>query len=485
MTLANRVSAFFLVALAIALVSYSTVFYFLMRNYLYQQFDNELQSALHVLTASVELDPDDVQWDPTEHGIDRRQRMLSDAVWIVCDDRNQVIDGSPHVKRSDPIYEPIIRYARQSHLNTDNSVDVGQWRILQKEIAAPMPKSHAKREPGDFASVRVTVARSQTHLAHAMNRLALLVSVLPAMVWLIAAIIGRWFVRHALSPVRSMAVSARSMTHADFGLRLPIGQSQDELAELGRAFNCLLDQLQFAFDRQRRFTGDAAHQLRNPLTVLQGQLDVARRRRRSAAEYEQTLDVLIAQTAELRQTVESLLFLARSDGGATIAHSEIVALDEWLPKYMAHFDGHPRRKDIIVCCESQTQVLVSVPLFSQLLDNLLSNALKYSQAGTPVKLVVKRENDRVVLAVQDQGIGISRQDHKSVFEPFFRSEEARRGGYPGSGLGLSVAARIATVLKAELWLNSTPGQCSTFTVSLRSVPATDRLACEHPVARPI
>jgi signal transduction histidine kinase len=456
-----------------------------MRNYLYQQFDDELHSALHVLTASVEIELDVVQWDPEEHGIDLSQRILSEAVWMVCDERNQVIDGSPHVKRSDPIYEPVIRYARQAHSNTDNPVELGQWRILQKEMAAPKPQPLAEREPEDFASVRVTVARSQTDLVLAMNRLALLVSVLPAMVWLVAAAIGQWFVRHALYPVRSMAVSARSMTHADFGLRLPIGRSQDELAELGRAFNCLLDQLQSAFDRQRRFTGDAAHQLRNPLTVLQGQLDVARRRRRSTEEYEQTLDVLIAQTAELRQIVESLLFLARSEGDAALAYSEVVALDEWLPQYMARFEGHPRRKDLIVRCESQTYVSVSVSLFSQLLDNLLSNALKYSKPDTPVELVVKSDKDRVTLAVQDHGIGISLRDHESVFEPFFRSEEARRGGYPGTGLGLSVAARIATVLNAELRLDSMPGQRSTFTLSLLGVPATDHPASKHPVVEAI
>jgi signal transduction histidine kinase len=475
MTLVNRVSAFFLAALAIALACYSAVFYLLMRNYLYEQFDEELHSALHVLSASVEVEADDAKWHPAEHGIDLKQLTLSEIFWIVCDERNQVIDRSPRITRSDPTYAPIVRYAQQAHSNVDYPVELGEWRILQKEMAAPRPKPLAQREPHEFASVRVTVARSRADLILAMRRLAVLVCALPALVWLVAAAVGRWFVRQALYPVRDMADSARSMTQADFELRLPVNRSQDELADLGRAFNNLLDQLQSAFDRQRRFTGDAAHQLRNPLAVLQGQLDVARRRRRSTDEYERTLDILIAQTAELRQIVESLLFLARSEGDSAFVDTDLVAMDEWLPQYAARFEGHPRRSDLSVQSDPEADVLISPPLLAQLLDNLLSNAFKYSKPGSLVELSAKRKNDRVTLSVIDHGMGVLPQDRETIFEPFFRSEEARRGGYPGTGLGLSVAARIADVLHAELQCEGTPGGGSSFTVSLPAVPAV-----EHP-----
>jgi signal transduction histidine kinase len=473
MTLANRVSAFFLVALAIALVSYSAVFYFLMRDYLYEDFDQELHGALHTLSASVEIEKDDAKWHPAEHGIDLNQRNLNDVIWIVCDERNQVIDRSPRIRRTDPEYQLLSNYARRAKPGVAHPGTLGTWRVLQKEMAAPEPKPIAEREPHEYASVRITVARSQAELVRALRRVALLVCVLPAAVWLIAAAGGRWFVRHALHPVRGMADRARSMTHADFGLRLPIGRSQDELADLGVAFNQLLDQLQSAFDRQRRFTGDAAHQLRNPLAVLQGQLDVARRRPRTTEEYERTLDVLIAQTTELRQIVESLLFLARSEGDAAVVHDERIALDEWLPQFLTRFNDHPRRNDIVLKRVDSTCISASMPLLGQLLDNLLNNALKYSAAGTPIELRLTRENGHVTIAVKDHGIGISAQDRASIFEPFFRSDEARRAGHPGTGLGLSVAARIAAVLNAELQCDSTPGEGSTFSVVFRAAPADD------------
>jgi signal transduction histidine kinase len=473
MTLVNRVSAFFLIALAVALISYSAVFYYLMRDYLYEQFDEELRSALHILAASVEIETDDVKWHPAEHGIDLKQQTLHDVVWIVCDERNQVIDRSPRIRRKDPAYELLVDYARRARSGVDHLGSLGSWRVLQKETAAPQPKPIAEREPHEYANVRVMVARSQAELVLAMRRVALLVCALPAAVWLIAAAGGGWFVRHALRPVRAMADSARSVTHADFGLRLPIGGSQDELADLGVAFNQLLDQLQSAFDRQRRFTGDAAHQLRNPLAVLQGQLEVARRRPRTTEDYERTLDVLIAQTCELRQIVESLLFLARSEGDAALANGELIALDEWLPQYLSRFNDHPRGIDVAFESALETRIFASIPLLSQLLDNLLSNAFKYSAAGTPVELRITRDKSHVTLEVKDHGIGISAQDRASIFEPFFRSEAARLAGYPGTGLGLSVAAQIAAVLNAELKCDSTPGQGSTFSVVFNAAPAGD------------
>jgi heavy metal sensor kinase len=466
MTLVNRVSAFFLVALALALATYSVAFYLLVRNYLNRQFDDDLHSALQILSASVEVEPDDAKWHPAEHGIDLNQQILSHVNWVVCDERGQVIDRSPRARRTDPVFEPILIFARNSHPEARVPVELGEWRVMQTQLAAPSPKPISEREAHEYASLRITVARSRENLTALLNRLALLVIVLPAVVWLVAAAMGRRFVRRALSPVREMADSARSMTKADFDLRLPVASSNDELADLAATFNQLLDQLQRAFDRQRRFTGDAAHQLRTPLAVLQGQLDVALRRPRPTEEYQKTLNVLSDQTAELRQVVESLLFLARSEEEATLPDSELISLAQWLPQYASSWSEHPRATDLATHVAPDAVVLASAPLLTQLLDNLVGNAFKYSQLGTPVEIAAERTGDKVTIRVRDQGIGISPDEQRAIFEPFYRSESARRAGVAGTGLGLSVAARIATALGGQLAATSQPARGSTFTFTI-------------------
>ncbi|MGE3637394.1 MAG: ATP-binding protein [Pirellulales bacterium] len=460
---------FFLAALAIALVGYSAVFYLLIRSHLYGQFDDGLQNALRILTASVEVEFDDAKWQPGEFAVDLEQ--LRDVRWIISDERGQMVDHSPGFSRSTTVDAPVFDYAKQERAASTKTVNVGQWRVLQKQLDAPTPKPVERREPHEYAGVRITVARSPERLYADLQRLSVLVCVLPAIVWLVAASAGRWYFRHALEPLRAMSARARSMTDADFGLRLPVDNSRDELAELGTAFNGLLDQLQVAYQREHRFSGDAAHQLRTPLTVLQGQIDVALRRPRTSAEYERTLQVLAEQVAEFRQIVESLLFLARSEDNAVMPGLAPLAIGDWLPEYVRRWDEHPRRGDLTVHPEIDGTAMASLPLMIQLLDNLIENAFNYSAPGTPVVLEASRQGDQVVLSVEDRGMGIALDDLATIFEPFFRSQSARLAGTPGTGLGLAVAARIAAALGGTLQCDSTPGRGSTFRLYVPFLPA--------------
>jgi heavy metal sensor kinase len=466
MKLVTRVSAFFLAALAVALIGYSAVIYYLISNYLYRQFDADLHGALDLLAASVEVEQDDAKWQPGEHGIDLSQPVFNEVSWIVASETGQMVDRSPHVDRKDPKFQAILEYSRQQHSPTTTAKEIGDWRILQRELSAPDPKPITLREPHEFTSVRITVGRSLDELKPSLNRLAWVVSTLPLALWLIAAAAGRWFVGKALEPVTAMAQQARSTTEADFSLRLPVDESGDELAELGASFNHLLDRLQSAFKRQQRFTGDAAHQLRTPLAVLLGQIGVARRRPRSTEEYQQTLAVLENQTVELSQIVESLLFLARSEEGASPPNLERVALDDWLAGYLERWESHPRRADLIANFNSKTTVKISPVLFAQAVDNLLNNAFAYSPAGTPVKLVAARNGSRAVVSVEDHGMGIAPADQATIFEPFIRAAEARQAGIVGTGLGLAIVAQIARALGGEAQCESKPGEGSKFSLSL-------------------
>jgi heavy metal sensor kinase len=468
MTLLNRVSAFFLAALAIALVGYSLAFYLVARIYLVSQFDDGLHNALRILAASVEVEPDDAKWQPGEFNVEFDQATLRDVRWVVSDERGQMVDHSPQVSRSDAAFQPVLEFTETEHQAEEDPLSIGSWRVLQKQLNAPEPKPLAVREPHEYAGIRITVARSQNELAATLRSLAWLVILLPVGVWLLAAAIGRAYVRRALEPLRAMADRARSVKGADFGIRLPVGSSPDELADLGNAFNRLLDELQHSYERQHRFTGDAAHQLRTPLAVLQGQIDVALRRPRSSAEHEQTLRVLSDQVVEFRQIVDSLLFLARAENDATVPEQERLELGGWLRDYVNRWSDHPRRGDLNIETNGSVEATVSRPLLSQLLDNLVSNALKYSQPGTPVVVGLGHSAGSVALSVADRGAGIDPADQAAIFEPFFRSASARREGIAGTGLGLAVASRIATALGGTLRCDSTPGQGSTFSLTLPS-----------------
>lgn len=469
MTLVNRVSAFFLAALAIVLVVYSGLFYFIVRGRLVQQFDQELHGALYSLVAAIEVEPEEVKWQPLEHAIALGSGAGPEEVrWVVVGDGGQIVEQS---RNNSPALvaeaQRITARASQQNQMEGETAAGGGWTILYQRLVAPAPERSA-RELDEFDELVVVVARSSDDLNADLNRLALLVTLLPLAAWLVAAAAGRWFGARALRPVLEMAGRARSMTGSDFSTRLPVPASRDELSDLGEAFNTLLDRQQRAYEQQRRFAGDAAHELRTPLTVLLGQIDVALRRPRSPEEYAQTLALLRDQSSKLQQIVESLLFLARTEGDATLPGVEPIELDQWLWQYMKRWTDHPRHADmrLELALPSEMTVTASPSLLSHLLDNLISNAAKYSSAGTPLTIAATSRARDAVIEVADQGRGISPEDLKTIFEPFFRSKSARETGVAGAGLGLAIAARIAAAFGGRLECTSELGRGSRFSFYL-------------------
>jgi signal transduction histidine kinase len=263
-----------------------------------------------------------------------------------------------------------------------------------------------------------------------------------------------------------MAAAARAMRAEDAGSRLPPPGARGELEELHAAISGLVGRLHAALARERRFTAEASHQLRTPLGTILGQVEVALRRPRAPEEYERVLGVVRRQAAELTRSVEALLFLARSDADAPTPPMEVIDLREWLPEFAASLAGQPRSED--VSCESEStdplRIAAHPPLLRELVGNLVDNALKYSPPGTPVVVRAGTDGGSVVLSAEDRGPGIPPADLPHVFEPFFRSAQAT--GVPGSGLGLSVVARVAAAFGGRVAAENRPDGGARFTVTL-------------------
>jgi two-component system, OmpR family, sensor kinase len=477
-TLSARLSAFFLAALAVVLAGFSITLYLLAQSYLYQQLEERLAAALDTLTAAVELEADGIDWEPHERRLTLGEDAGPDQVrWLVRDGNGRVIDRSANLASDDPLAAALERPDREA------DADGQSWRLVERRLRADdrapgglqMPLAATKH-----SAVTLDLAIAQTPVRAVLARLAATLTVLSAALWGLAALVGRRLCGRALAPVSAMAAKARSMDAARCDERLPSPGTCDELEELGRAFNDLLDRLQEAFERQRRFTGDASHQLRTPLTALLGQIDVILRRDRAPGEYRDVLAVVHRQAMQLRHIVEMLLFLARADGETRLPNLETVDLSSWLPEYLERWSDHSRARDLHyqAAVGGPQRVRVQLPLLAQLLDNLLDNACKYSLAGTPIRLRLEREGEGVACTVEDAGCGIAAADLPRVFEPFFRSADARARGFTGVGLGLSVAQRIAAAFAGRIEAQSpaagqqgtTQGPGSRFTLWLPLAP---------------
>lgn len=447
MTLTNRLTLFFISTQVVVLAAFSMTLNVLARNHLNDQLDAHLSTTMDTLVALAEIEPDGLDWEPELRRLPAHLEG-DPPVWAIFDETGTRIDGSHSpINTLADFASPSPTPAREMHRVVWSGSD---WRVARQTLVFPDPgaiRSSPGRERHQIL-VFVTawpVAPMQTELRTLTWGLAGLSSV----VWLLSGIAARWVCRRALSPVSRMTEAAKRISADALGDRLPVPAAHDELHELAGSFNDLLTRVQDSFERQRRFTGEASHQLRTPLTAMLGQMEVALRRDRDPDEYRRVLATAIAQAERLRQIVESLLFLARADSESELQGLETISLENWLSRYLIEtWATHPRFGDIRVetTGHKQTAVCTQPVLLGQAVGNLLDNALKYSPPGSLVRIQLLQHSDEVIIAVEDQGPGIPPDELDRVFEPFFRSSESRRLGIPGVGLGLAVTARIASAL---------------------------------------
>ena len=272
-------------------------------------------------------------------------------------------------------------------------------------------------------------------------------------------------------PLTRLVESAQSLDAANPGwTRAEVGTS-DELEDLRRAFNDLLARLREAYDRQRRFSSEASHQLRTPVAVMIGHLEVAQRYERSGEHYRRVIHLAHRRAVELGQVVESLLFLSRPET-AVLTQLERLDLNRWLMIYLENRADSGRSNDIGLrtSTEGVLPIEAEPQLSGQLVENLLDNACKYSLPGQPIVLATAREHGSALIVVEDSGRGIAREDLTRIFEPFFRSSSPSDRRVPGLGLGLSVVERIVKAFGGTITAQSELGRGSRFEVRL---PITD------------
>ncbi len=241
-----------------------------------------------------------------------------------------------------------------------------------------------------------------------------------------------------------MTTLAEQISGTRLDSRLEVANNGDELGHLARTFNSMLDRLQRSMDELQRFTADAAHELRTPLAVLQTEAEVALRTPRSADEYRRVVEVTLDESKRLAQLVARLLELARRDCQSHAPHREKVPLGSLLADVVEQFRPAADQQGVSIRFDPASDPVVEgddVGL-SQLLFNLMDNAVKFTQRGGQVAVQCERLADSAQVTISDTGVGLSPTDLPHVFERFYQADKSRNGRTPGAGLGLAIAKAI-------------------------------------------
>jgi heavy metal sensor kinase len=318
----------------------------------------------------------------------------------------------------------------------------------------------------------VVVTRSLAETDRLLSSTALVLGVGMVMLVVAAAVVSYGLAGAALRPVREIAATARTFSERDLHRRIELDLPPDELGELADTFNGMLARLETAFDSLRRFTADAAHELRAPLALIRTEAEVALSRPRTEKQYRTSLETMLAEAERLGRLAEQLLLLARADAGSLVAQMTKIDLPKLVDETCSRWRSLAARREVNVVDEIADEGYVwgDADLLRRLLDNLIDNALRYSPRGGTIAVSCTLVESSWEIGVADSGSGVKPEMKPLLFERFARADPARRRDTGGAGLGLALCAVIARLHNGSISLDDSRGPGARFVVRLPAAP---------------
>lgn len=289
----------------------------------------------------------------------------------------------------------------------------------------------------------------------------------------IALVLGVWLARTITRPVQDLTRAAQQMAKGELGQTVRV-TSKDEVGELGLAFNQMSADLARSDQARRQMTADIAHELRNPLTVIGGYLDAMRN-----GDLQPTptrLDAVHEEILHLERIVDDLRTLSLADAGALVLNRQPIVVDELLQRVANRFAPQAAAKKIALVVTSTANLPpldIDDARITQVMDNLVGNALHHTEPGGKIDLNASRRESLVEIRVADTGHGIDPKDLPRVFERFYRGDKARPTDEGSSGLGLAIAKALVEAHGGKIWVESGLGMGATFYVDLPAVQPSD------------
>jgi two-component system, OmpR family, sensor kinase len=275
-----------------------------------------------------------------------------------------------------------------------------------------------------------------------------------------------------IRPIEQISSSASRISQGNLTERIQVSNRLDELGSLAGVLNRTFARLESAFARQRQFTADAAHELRTPLAVIISETQTALARERTAGEYRETVEGCLDTAQQMRRLTDSLLELARFDGGVEQSPTTQLDLAELTQSCLERISPIAGQRGIRIHARlTPARVFAASEPISQLITNLLTNAIRYNRPDGEVHISTHADPASAILTVSDTGIGIPPADLPHIFDRFYRVDKARSRPQGSTGLGLAICKAIIDAQRGKIEVASIPNEGTTFTVRLPKLPS--------------
>lgn len=448
----NRIAFHYMIATAVIMAVVFGAIYFTVQGTVISNLDHDLsyEAVKHANQVKIEADTilfkDKAEWEEREH----REIQVNPVFIQLIDKQGKLMDKSPNLKEDHLTFkDPEFGDHFDSKLNNRS--------IRQVQLALKQ-----NGEVKGYISAAISSESAKSVILKLRN--VLIASYLIVLLGLY--FISRFLAGRSIKPVHEVTNTISRITKNNLKERVALPQNKDEIYELSSSFNALIERIENAIERERQFTSDASHELRTPLATLQGTLEVLIRKPRTRQEYEEKIEYSLSEISRMTVILEQLLLLARLDIKTNIKESELISLPTIIDESLSHFKTKIANKNLSVKFHFNKDEKLLVPhYYTQLIiDNIVSNAVKYSPDKSTISINLFNDNERVVCTIQDQGIGIKEEDLAHIYENFFRSDSLNHKRILGNGLGLSIAKKGAEAIAAELFIDSKINEGTTVTI---------------------
>ena len=453
MSIRARLTIFYSAILGGVLILFGLAVYGLISVVLVRQIDNTLQRTANDLIFVMRVD---------ENGnftFTQRVSLDSSVIIQIWDDTGNLVAMSPTMDNDSPFRQPLDPQGLAIEAPSFENVSIAErpHRVLDVPLST------------DGNPIGVLMAATSLTIVDAVQaQLVSFLAVLSAIGVLVAGFLGWANARRALAPLATVTNTAISITRADdLSRRIPLTSSpDDEVGKLIVAFNNTIARLEELFATQRRFVADVGHELRTPITVVRGNVDLMRK---MGVEDEEALHSIELEVEHLTRLVEDLLILAQAESGKLPMDLNLIELDTLVLEVVSQSNVLAAGKvtleigeiDQVVVCGDRYRL-------KQVILNLISNAIKYSPTGSKVVIGLMKQEKEARLEIRDFGSGIPQEDLPHIFDRFYRGDKARTRGdeSSGFGLGLSIAYWIVRNHGGQITAKSEAEKGSVFTVRL-------------------
>ena len=330
--------------------------------------------------------------------------------------------------------------------------------------------SRIKIDFKDSQKIIIEVATTKDLFWASLDNLLYILSFIIPIVLIFSIIGGNFIIYKSFAPIEKVLEELKNINASDLSERLHNSNHKDEINQLVTEINNLLSRLESSFERISQFSSDASHELKTPLTIIKGELEIALRKERSANEYKQSLQTSLGEVIVIEETINDLLFLAKNEKDLITSNmKEVLYFDEIIDESINEMKNFAILNQI----EIKFEMLDTIEFkgYSNLLKiaikNLLKNAIQYSNPNSIIIIKSYKKDEFFNIDIQDFGIGIASNEQEKIFEKFYRTDKSRNKNSGGTGLGMSIVKKIIDIHRGFIKVESLENIGTTISISFK------------------